>query len=272
MTRSSFVRRLLFCMPLCVFVLSTAGCQSDSDTGGSKDTRERLPGVPTEGDPELVEYLKDNFGIRLTGLEDAADFFIDEDGDAIATSEFAIDIEGLGTRRLLMEEIIFSAADGGGICLYIEDVATGASRYFDFNPTDNYIQFSQDLRGPDDPELVERGAAVGRNPDGTYTVWTFDDEVAGGRLNETTVATGYEALRLVEKYNDFNTIEPHIMLAAVAFGHTGVPEARVAVQCESGDLSEALRPSICSLFKEFCDCAACATLGKGGNCHLCPEL
>lgn len=269
MTPSRFMCHRLLGLSLCALWLSAAGC-GGSDTPGPTGAPERLPGLPTEGDPELAQHLKDTFGIRLIGSNVDPNFYVDEDGDGIFTAEFAIDVEGLGARDLLVEEVVFSAAAGGGVCLYIEDIETGASRYFDFNTTDNYILFSQDLRAPDDPEFVERGAAVGRNPDGTYTVWTFDDEVDGGREDETTVATGYDALRLMEEYTDFNSIDPHIMLAAVAIGHTPVPEARVPVNCDSGSL--ALRPSVCSLFKEFCDCAACATLDRDGDCHLCPEL
>lgn len=259
---------LLSCLTL-VFALAVTGCSEDTSDSGT------TPSEAGMGDPVLVEYLQTQFGLRMTGFDQNAEFVVDEHGDAVLESEFTFEVNGLGARKMYLEEVLPAAEEGGGIILGVEDIESGDMRYFDYNPTENYVLFSYDTEAPDAPDgYYERGAAVRANEDGTYTVWYFDESVTGERVDEervdeVTVANGYEALRIVEQYNEFSTISPHIMLTAVAVGHTETPEARIPIDCND----TAPGPPVCSLFKEFCDCVACATIAKGGqDCGLCPEL
>lgn len=249
----------LMALTLCV----TAAC---SDPEPTKKTV-TISGI---SDPSLITFLKDTYGLTLTGLEETAEFELAPNGDLLVEDEFTISVDGLGSRELYMYEEIYSAAEGGGVLLLLEDTATGDYRYFEYNPSDNYLRFSQTAAG-DPRTFPERGATVQGNADGSYTVWTFDDSKSFDRENEQRAANGYEAMKLVEQYNDFASITPHIMLAAFAFGNTHVPEPRSTADC--GNTEAAARPPVCTLFKEFCECVACSTLGRTAEtCAQCPKL
>jgi len=113
------------------------------------------------------------------------------------------------------------------------------------------------------------GGRGDEEPDETYDVWAFDGETKEQYL---TVPNGYEALKVVEAYNEFKTISPHILLMAIAAAHTPVPEARLQVTCNTGLDRVAASTPVCDIFKEFCDCAACLVLDRNGACDRCPEL
>jgi len=239
-------------------------CSGD-DSGAVDPRLELLRSV--QPDPELAAFLKDNFGIQMRGLEQSADFVYESDGTLVASSDGVIEVDGLGSTEIFVHEIIYPQAEGGDVELYIEDRQTGDNRYFYYDPVDNFVVFVKELEeglgGLEDPE---RGATVSRNEDGTYSVWTFDDAVAPDEEVVQTVLDGYAALALVNEFAEFNEIPPFIALSAIAIGYTDVPEGRFPLVCTT---DTALRPPVCTSFKEFCDCAACQVSGREG-CELCP--
>lgn len=84
----------------------------------------------------------------------------------------------------------------------------------------------------------------------TYDVWAFDGDTMD---TLTTVNNGFEALRLVEEYNEFTEISPFILLTAFAVAHGPAPEARAADIPISNGVAGAT--AVCDIFKELCDCA-----------------
>ena len=219
-------------------------------------------------DPALIAYLDETFGVALYGWADEDELpVVNADGFIVMRAEGSVRVTGFGERALTLEEEIAPAADGGEIFLKITDVESGDQRTFLYNYDEGYIVFGQDT-GPD-----SRGVGVQRNPDGTHEVWTFDDAVSD-RTDTRTVADGYAAMREVEAFNQFSAVHPHILMMAVALGHTEPPEARFPIDCNKKDKDgrQARTPSACSIFKAFCDCSACLVLDRGGDCALCPQL
>lgn len=151
--------------------------------------------------------------------------------------------------------IVSSAQDGGDTTLFVSLPDLADERYFLYDLDQNYITIGD----------LEQGAAVSRNPDGSYELWTFVGETNDNFL---TVPNGFEALKVVEQYNSFKGISPYILLTAFAFAHHSTFEARSPMPC--GDT--AATPVVCDIFKESCDCAACSVLNKAGACDQCPNL
>ncbi len=208
----------------------------------------------TSGDQTLAGYLKDKWGIAVSDFEGDA-FIVGDDGTQVLLDDGVITVDGLGSQEVSTETIISPASQGGQISFFVANADLSEERYFLFDQVENYVTIGD----------LTRGVAVSKNPDGTYDVWAFDGEAMDQFL---TVPNGYEALKLVEQYNDFKSISPYIMLMAFAAAHTTVPEARFPIRC--GDT--AVTPPVCEIFKEFCDCAACLVLDRQGACELCPEL
>lgn len=213
--------------------------------------------------PELIAYLSSQFGTSVDL------FVVGELSDAYTDGELTVTVEGFGTRTLRMEEIVSPLTEGGGVLLHLEDTETGDTRFFDYDRSENSITFGRDLLEPDAPGFKERGVTVHQREDGKYVVWAFDDDAR--REMEQVVDDGYQALQTVNEYNEFNSIPPHIMMTAIAVGHASVPEVRQFVDIRSEMV--AATPPVCTVFKAFCDCAACTVLARDGDsCDLCPQL
>ena len=228
--------------------LTMVAALSACSGGGASDT------VDTGGDQTLAGYLKDKWGIVVSGF-DGYVFLVGDDGTQLLADDGVITVDGLGSQEVSTETIISPASQGGQISFFVSNADLSDERYFLFDQVENYVTIGD----------LTRGVAVSKNPDDTYDVWAFDGEAMD---QFSTVANGYEALKLVEEYNDFKTISPYIMLMAIAAAHTTLPESRIPMTC--GDT--ALSPPVCEIFKEFCDCAACLVLDRRGACDLCPEL
>ncbi len=221
---------------------------TDSSTGSSTDSS-------TAKDQTIPEYLQQTWGIVITDFGEDA-FSTEDDGSQISFGEGTITVEGLGAQELSTMTIIDSVANGGGTTFFVSKPDLSEERYFLYNSTENYITFGD----------LTKGVSVSKNPDGTYDVWAFDADMEDQHL---TVENGFEALKLVDNYNDFKLISPHILLMAFAVAHTEGPEAR-STGASTNIL--AATPPVCDIFKEFCDCAACSVLEREGACAPCPNL
>ena len=236
-----------------VLFVSLAGCSASEDQ--SSESGE------IEGPAHLEEYLKATWGITVEGFYEFQTLNINDDGSSDATAYGIITVEGLGSREIDMWQIQDSLADGGATTLFLTDVETGDERYFLYDQVQNYITIGD----------LTKGVAVSRNPDDTYEVWTFDGDDQDQLL---TVDDGYEALKLVEQYNGFTGISPHVLLSAFVLALSpGDLEARLDGASEPNDGSQvASDPAVCALFEEFCVCAACLVLDRAGACEPCPDL
>jgi len=187
---------------------------------------------------------------------DNADLLVGDDGTQLFIDEGVITVEGLGSQEVSTEVIVSPVSQGGQVSLFVSNLDLSDERYFLFDEVENYITIGD----------LTRGVAVSKNPDDTYDVWAFDGEAMD---SFSTVPNGYEALKLVEQYNEFKTISPYLLLTAFAAAHSTRLEARGGLICQ---WNTAAAPPICEIFKEFCDCAACLVLDRQGACDLCPEL
>lgn len=231
------------CLTL-IAVLAACGGAADTDDGASD----------SGSDQTLAEYLKSTWGIVVSDFGVDA-FIVDDDGTQTLIDDGVITVDGLGSQEVSTMTVIDPVASGGQVSFFVSNTDLSDERYFLFDPVENYVTIGD----------LTRGVAVSKNPDSTYDVWAFDGEAMDQFL---TVPNGYEALKLVEQYNDFKTISPYIMLMAFAAAHTTLPEARVPIHC----FDTAAPPPVCEIFKEFCDCAACLVLERTGACDLCPDL
>ncbi len=242
------LRRLL---PALVALGLAVGCSADDET-----------------EPTIPDYLAENFGLYVHGYGEADDTF-EQDGAAITEGTGYTWLEGELAREMHVRQELFSAADGGDLVLVVTDVESGDARYFLYNFAENFIVFGEDTSPTD-----SRGAGVQANPDGTYDVWSFDDEVSD-RTEVETVPDGYAAMRRVDEFNGFSAISPHVILTGFALAHGPTPEARYpGITINVGDAPpiNASPTPVCSTFKAFCDCVACRVLDRGGDCDLCPAL
>lgn len=230
-------------------VAALAACSTDAgDTSGG-------------GDKTVAEYLKQSWGIELTQF-DNAEILVGEDGTQVHSDDGVITVEGLGEYEVATETIISPASQGGQVSFFVSNLDLSDQRYFLYDQVENYITIGD----------LTRGVAVSKNPDNTYDVWAFDGDAMD---SFSTVPNGFEALKLVEQYNDFKTLPPYLLLTAFAAAHNPTPEARIPLcninnSCPHGKV--AAQPPVCELFKEFCDCAACLVLDRQGACDLCPNL
>lgn len=229
------MRSLRLCASASVFfAVALAGCSKDNP---------------------LPAYLKNTWGITINGVPQ--DVVVDADGTQHHNNDARITVDGLGTRDISSQTTISPQAQGGDVTLFVSNPDGSDERCFHYNLGENYITIGSQTKG----------VAIDQNPDGTYEIWAFD-----GPNKDTflTAPNGFEALRIVEQYNEFKTISPFILLSAFAFAHDEIPEARLRVFCNSG--ASAAKPAVCEIFKEFCDCAACLVLNRRGACAPCPKL
>ncbi|MBL9106168.1 MAG: hypothetical protein JNL82_34920 [Myxococcales bacterium] len=229
-------------------VAALAACQGGG--AGTSDTSD------TPGDEALPEYLSRVWGITVRLDDPDGDFIVDEDGAQIFADDGTITVEGLGEHAFSTMTIVDPAALGGQVSFFVSNLDLSEERYFLYDPVENYVTIGD----------LTRGVAVSKNPDDTYDVWAFDGDAMDQFL---TVADGYEALKVVEQYNEFRTISPYLLLMAFSAAHGATPEARSPQSCTK---DTAASPPVCEIFKEFCDCAACLVLDRQGACDLCPEL
>ncbi|MBK8265561.1 MAG: hypothetical protein IPK80_30055 [Nannocystis sp.] len=213
------------------------------------------------GDQALRDHLKETWGIALSQF-DNLDTLVGEDGTQVFLDDGVITVDGLGEYEVSTETIISPASQGGQVSFFVSNPDLSDQRYFLYDQVENYITIGD----------LTRGVAVSKNPDGTYDVWAFDGDAMD---SFSTVPNGFEALKLVEQYNEFKTLPPYLLLTAFAAAHNATPEARIPLcninnSCPKGQL--AAQPPVCELFKEFCDCAACLVLDRQGACDLCPDL
>jgi len=212
----------------------------------------------TAVDNALPEYLKNTWGIVVTDFT-VDDFMVEADGTQVLIDDGTITVDGLGAAKVSTITLIDPAASGGAVSYLVSSADLSEERYFIYNRLENYVVFGD----------FTRGVAVMKNPDETYDVWAFDGD---NKEQYVTVPNGYEALKVVEAYNEFRSISPHILLMAIAAAHTPVPEARTQIFCSGGLDRVAAATPVCDIFKEFCDCAACLVLERNGACDSCPAL
>jgi hypothetical protein len=226
------------------------GCSADP-TPAPANT---LPPVDTE----LVAYLKDTWGITISGFRSSYMQSIAEDGTISVTGKGKVIIDGLGEQELATNTVVIPDEFGTTTSFFVSLPDGSEERYFLYDRMNNYVT----IGNANDSQSV----IVSANPDKTYQV---DTAIGDAWTTVGTNMTGYQALLEVEKYNQFKTITPHVFLLAFAAAHTpSTFESRVAVHCSD----TAVAPAVCSIFKEFCDCAACSVLSKQGACSACPEL
>ncbi len=230
------------------------GCGSSDSTTPSKST--------SKTDRELVAYLKDNWGIQMRGYQDWDSNYQDLGGGKWkSTATGFTKVDGEGEHAISIEEDAEPVGAGEDLALFVTDEETGDLRFFDYNVGEQYVNIGS----------ADVSVTVLANPDGSYEVWTYDENNPDNKEQKVDVANGYEAVREVEQRNGFGDMSPHLLLTAFALAHTPTPGARLPVNCGVGGTSDA--PSMCSIFQEFCDCTACLALHKtGGTCDLCPEL
>ena len=239
---NTFLKRFVISFGLVIAVVACTKALTDQE--------------PPPGDPELVAYLDEQWGIRITRVS-YSESGTEQGGASFSFRVVETEVDGHGMRELEVEEVVPDSPDEESEIM-VADVLTGEERFFIYNTADNYIAIAN--------EEEQRGVYVSGNTDGTYEVWTYDD--IAGEEDRQTVADGYAALRLVEEYNSFKDAPPHVLLTAFAYGHTQPPEARTLSVCEN----TAAPPAACTIFQEFCDCAACLVLDREGSCDPCPEL
>jgi hypothetical protein len=221
-----------------------------------------------DDEPETIdEWLQQTWGISIVGLDTIENVEVSEDGSSEATASGRIIVDGLGEQDIDIYQIQFSLADGGAMGVLFSEPDTGDERYFIYDQIEGWIGIGDDIAG----------AAVSKNPDGTYAVWTYvgDDE---SQEDFVIAEDGYEALQIVESYNEFMETSPYILLAAyvVALSPSGLEARAPAPSAMSGSPpppgSEATEPAVCTIFSEFCECAACVVLDRAGECDRCPAL
>jgi hypothetical protein len=217
---------------------------------------------PPSVDTELVAYLKDNWGITVSGFRDTWMEYTAEDGTMSATGTGKITVDGLGTQELSTNTVVIPDEFGTTTSFFVSLPDGSDERYFLYDRMNNYVT----IGNANDSQSV----IVSANPDKTYQV---DTAIGDAWTTVGTNMTGYQALLEVEKYNQFKSISPHIFLMAFAAAHTpSTLESRLIITCDQGLSMAAAAPAVCSIFREFCECAACSVLNKQGACSACPEL
>lgn len=210
-------------------------------------------------DAELISYMKDTWGISISGFRETWAQEQQADGTITSTGTGKILVDGLGEQTLTTNTVVIPDEFGTTTSFFVSLPDGSDERYFLYDRMNNYVT----IGNANDSQSV----IVSVNPDKTYQV---DTAIGDVRTTVGTNMTGYQALVEVEKYNQFKSISPHIFLMAFVAAHTpSTLESRGAIVCQ---WNTAAAPAVCSIFKEFCDCAACSVLNKQGACDSCPEL
>lgn len=235
--------------------LALMGCGSDPAP---------VPNIDSEYPPdlELIAYLKDTWGITVSGFRETWVEEQQQDGTLTATGTGKIAVDGLGEQALSTNTAVIPDEFGTTTSFFVSLPDGSDERYFLYDRMNNYVT----IGNANDSQSV----VISANPDKTYQV---DTAIGDAWTTVGTNMTGFQALQEVEKYNEFKSISPHIFLMAFAAAHTpSTFESRIQVFCNGGLERVAAAPAVCSIFKEFCDCAACSVLNKQGACSACPEL
>jgi len=231
----------------------------DLDRGPDGAVDAEAPGAP-EPDHELITYLSNEFGFRMTRPFDAEEEVVDAEGRLVIRDRLWIELAGHGAREIVMDETYFPLAEGGGIGLVLTDAETGANRSFAWDVQANYV--SLDRIAPDGS--IE-GATVVPNPDGSYSVALYGDD--GQQMGEDSV-TGRRAFEIVEQRNRYVDAPPHLVMTAFALAHTSPEEARIQVSCDD----TAPIPPVSAVYSDFCKCVPCIVLADPAICaRHCPE-
>lgn len=230
-------------------------CESSSADGGPVD------GGPTDaagmgGDPELVAFLRETYGLRMVQLAAEQDVV---EGRTRYVERYRVEIEGEPTGDIELEQTIFPMAEGGGITLVIVDPETNELRAFGWSASENQINLT---RQDADDEVV-RFANVAVEPGGLYTVLR---EIEGEPAQIDTGLSGRRAVELLDDFIDFGSAPPRVTMAAFAIAHTSPPEARLPSSCQD----TAATPPVCDVFSAFCDCVPCRVLDRPDLCARCP--
>lgn len=228
------------------------------------------PGAAIDADPdaaaqpgpdrELIAYLADEFGLRMTLPFDAETQSVDPEGRTVIRDRLQVELTDRGAREITMEQTLFPLAEGGGIGLVLADATTGANRSFTWDVEGNYVSLDRIA-----PDGAIEGATVGLNADGTYSVAVYDDD--GVRMVGDAVS-GRRAFEIVEEQVRYREAPHHVFMAAFALAHTSPREARIQVSCAD----TAATPALCSGFGTFCACAPCLVLEDPAICaRHCPD-
>lgn len=207
-----------------------------------------------QSDPELVAYLRNTWGITIRGFDDWKQYKQD-DGSTYAGGTATITVDGLGKQELRTETLIIPDEMGTTTSFFVAKKDGTEERYFLYDRQNKYVTIGD--------AVGERSVIVSANLDGTYDV-----DVSIGKKQESkgTGLSGRKALAIVEQYNEYASISPHILLMAFAAAHTpSTLEGRVPIHCSD----TAPSPEVCTIFREFCDCIACSVLDKPGVCDPC---
>ena len=249
---------------LLLALLLVAGCSDDngdttSGTDGADSTAaDSTAGADAAANNPVPAYLKDTWGLTVSGLDNWEKSLIkDKDGTITMSDNAFIEIDGLGKFELNLNEVIIEEAGSTSITFSVTDVKSNEESYFLYDVKNNYVTIGSG----------EKGVSLSKLQDGTYEVFPYDAK--GGFGKAVKAKDGLAALKLVEQYNEFKTIPPQVLLMAFAVAHTATWDGRTPVACE---LAAAETTPVCTLFKGFCECAACLVLDKKGKCKQCPGL
>ncbi len=219
------------------------------------------PGCAEDEPPDdpVGVYLSETWGITVSGFAgwDGSQFEIREDGTAVARGEGIIHVEGLGSKAVSVDEEVAPQSRGGVTTLVIGE-QDGDVVYLSYDPVLGRVAFG-DL-------TTEMG--VDANPDGTFRVWRFSDELEADETLATTDGVG--SYQHVEANGGLEDDSPYLLLMAFVLGQSPVYEARSTAPTGTGDI-EAGTPVACDLFRELCECVACHAK-DGVGCDACPTL
>lgn len=199
-------------------------------------------------------YINSELGIEVddTDTSDTQVTF-NADGSYSYNIDDEVNIDGMGMHPVVISEDDQPAAMGGKETLSIMDMTMGQSTTYGFDPTMNGITVINGMGT----------VAVVQNPDHSYSV--------GGQ----PAANGKAAVALLKANPAYTGASPFGLLAAYSLAQTPAPVASRG--CGSGPFAPGVScttavaspPTVCSVFKDLCDCAACDKVGKA-SCALCP--
>ncbi len=209
------------------------------------------------GDPELVAFLRETYGLRMTQLE--AQQSVDAEGRTRFAERYRVEFEGEPAGDIELEQTIFPMSEGGGITLGIVDAQTDDVRSFGWTIADNAINLTRQ-----DPGVEQAYVAhVYLELNGRYTLIR---QVDGEEEQIDTGLSGRRAVELLDDFIDFGSAPARVTMAAFAIAHTSPPEARLPQSCAD----TATTPPVCDVFSAFCDCVPCRVLDRPELCARCP--